>query len=52
LNTFGRLNDFEILPFFKESNKKAVDAAFTLRAVFNMYIYAYILKNSISVRIF
>jgi alpha-glucosidase (family GH31 glycosyl hydrolase) len=48
LNPFARLNDFEILPYYKESNKKAVESAFKLRATLNMYIYAYMLKNAIS----
>jgi alpha-glucosidase (family GH31 glycosyl hydrolase) len=51
LNPFARVNDFEILPYFKESNKKAVESAFKIRAILNMYIYAYMLKNAISVKL-
>jgi alpha-glucosidase (family GH31 glycosyl hydrolase) len=52
LGPYARLNDFELLPIFKEETRKAAEKSFKLRAVMNMYIYAYMIKNGLDVIFF
>jgi len=51
INTFARLNDFEVIPYYSDANRKAIEATLALRAEFLVYLYGNMIKNAINVNI-